>query len=185
MVDGKAKEVVDTGVGTAVEDESEATVDTEWRKHVDATVFDLFRYVDSVNDKEFSAWLKDAKKWFYDAFTEGAWLSDEVDITKSTMFKYDRDRSCSTDDQIRANLKPITMILPMLMKKINIITDALVIERITTASKQTNSSDCGVYVIKYIEFLSIDRQAELVNGFYMHKWRKKLAVELYTLDCTL
>ncbi|KAL2520540.1 Uncharacterized protein Fot_24463 [Forsythia ovata] len=42
--------------------------------------------------------------------------------------------------------------------------------------------DCGVYAIKYVEFLSIVRQAELVNGFHMQKRRKKLAVELYTLD---
>ncbi|KAL2461634.1 Sentrin-specific protease [Abeliophyllum distichum] len=100
------------------------------------------------------------------------------------MFIYDPDKSCSTDDQIRADLKPMTTILPMLLKKINIVIDALAIERITTTSKQSNSGDCGVYTIKYIEFLSIGRKAELVNGFHMSNWRRKLAVELYTLDCT-
>ncbi|KAL2538417.1 hypothetical protein Fot_19808 [Forsythia ovata] len=63
----------------------------------------------------------------------------EVDIAKSTMFIYDPDRSCFTDDQIGADLKPMTTILPMLLKKINIVIDALAIERITTTSKQSNS----------------------------------------------
>ncbi|KAL2552411.1 Ulp1 protease family [Forsythia ovata] len=67
------------------------------------------------------------------------WYAVEVDITKSTMFIYDPNRNCSTDDQIRANLKPMTMILPMLLKKINIVIDALAKERITTTSKQSNS----------------------------------------------
>ncbi|KAL2537999.1 uncharacterized protein Fot_19390 [Forsythia ovata] len=97
------------------------------------------------------------------------WYAVEVDITKSTMFIYDPDRSCSTDDQIRANLKPMTTILPMLLKKINIVIDALAIEQITTTSKQSNSGDCGVYAIKYIEFFSIGKQAELDNGFHMQK----------------
>ncbi|KAL2532710.1 Uncharacterized protein Adt_06061 [Abeliophyllum distichum] len=80
------------------------------------------------------------------------------------MFIYDLDKSCSTDDQIRAYLMPMTTILPMLLKKINTVIDALAIERITTTSKQSNSGDCGVYTIKYIEFLSIDRKAELVSS---------------------
>ncbi|KAL2492327.1 Sentrin-specific protease [Abeliophyllum distichum] len=100
------------------------------------------------------------------------------------MFIYDPDRRYSTDDEIRADLKPMIMILSMLLKKINIVIDALAIERITTTSKQSNSGDCGVYAIKYIEFLSISIQAELVNRFHTQKWRRKLAVELYTLDCT-
>ncbi|KAL2545231.1 uncharacterized protein Fot_14464 [Forsythia ovata] len=67
------------------------------------------------------------------------WYAVEVDIAKSTMFIYDPDRSCSTNDQIRTDLKPMTTILPMLMMKINIVIDALAIERITTTSKQSNS----------------------------------------------
>ncbi|KAL2549662.1 hypothetical protein Fot_11192 [Forsythia ovata] len=48
-------------------------------------------------------------------------------------------RSYFMDDQIRSNLKPMTTILPMLLKKINIVIDVLAIERITTTSKQSNS----------------------------------------------
>ncbi|KAL2549658.1 uncharacterized protein Fot_11188 [Forsythia ovata] len=100
------------------------------------------------------------------------------------MFVYDPDMSYSMDDQIRSDLEPMTTILPMLLKKINIVIDALAIERITTTSKQSNSGNCSVYAIKYIEFLSIGRQVELVIVFYMPKWWRKLAVELYTIDCT-
>ncbi|KAL2549656.1 hypothetical protein Fot_11186 [Forsythia ovata] len=63
----------------------------------------------------------------------------EVDIAKSTLFIYDPDRSYFMDDQIRSNLKPMTTILPMLLKKINIVIDVLAIERMTTTSKQSNS----------------------------------------------
>ncbi|KAL2474596.1 Sentrin-specific protease [Abeliophyllum distichum] len=150
----------------------------QWRKNVDATTFDLFREVDPIKDKEFSAWYNQLGD------SHSHWFAVEVDIAKSTMFIYNPDKSYSMDDQIKADLKPMTTILPMLLKKINIVIVTLAIERITTTSKQSNSSDCGVYAIKYIEFLSISRQAELVNIFHMPKWRRKLAVELYTLDCT-
>ncbi|KAL2466845.1 Ulp1 protease family protein [Abeliophyllum distichum] len=112
------------------------------------------------------------------------WYAVEMDIAKSTMFIYNPDKSCSTYDQIRFDSKPMTTILHMLLKKINIVIDALAIEWIKTTSKQSNSGDCGVFTIKYIEFLGIGRKAELVNRFHMSKWRRKLAVELYTLDCT-
>ncbi|KAL2486323.1 Uncharacterized protein Adt_31079 [Abeliophyllum distichum] len=68
---------------------------SQWRKHVDAMTFDLFLKVELVKDKEFTACvshqldhlkLKDAKKWFHDVFTEGAWLSDEhVDLAMQLM----------------------------------------------------------------------------------------------------
>ncbi|KAL2541773.1 Ulp1 protease family protein [Abeliophyllum distichum] len=131
---------------------------------------------------------KYGQKWegcthlYFSVCSRSHWYAVEVDIAKSTM--YDPDRRYSTDDQIRADLKPMIMILSMLLNKINIVIDALAIERITTTSKQSNSGDCGVYAIKYIEFLSISIQAELVNRFHTQKWRRKLAVELYTLDCT-
>ncbi|KAL2545771.1 hypothetical protein Fot_15004 [Forsythia ovata] len=102
----------------------------QWRKHNDAT---------AVNHQLDHLKLNDAKNWFHDVFTEGAWLSNEVDIAKLTMFINDLDRSSYMDDQIRTDLKPMTMILSMLLKKINIVIDALTIERITKTSKQSNS----------------------------------------------
>ncbi|KAL2545540.1 uncharacterized protein Fot_14773 [Forsythia ovata] len=88
---------------------------------------------------------KHGQKWegcthlYFSVCNRSHWYAVEVDIAKSTMFIYDPDRIYSTDDQIRADLKPMTMILPMLLKKINIVIDALAIERITTTSKQSNS----------------------------------------------
>ncbi|KAL2552775.1 hypothetical protein Fot_06424 [Forsythia ovata] len=67
------------------------------------------------------------------------WYAVEVDIAKSTIFIYNPDRNFSTDDKIRADLKPMTMILLMVLKKINIVIVALAIEQITTTSKQSNS----------------------------------------------
>ncbi|KAL2549660.1 hypothetical protein Fot_11190 [Forsythia ovata] len=67
------------------------------------------------------------------------WYVVEVDIAKSTMFIYDSDRSYFMDGQIRSDLKPMTTILPMLLKKINIVINAIAIEWITTTSKQSKS----------------------------------------------
>ncbi|KAL2552861.1 uncharacterized protein Fot_06480 [Forsythia ovata] len=103
---------------------------------------ELSKGFDSYLEGEFP---KHGQKWkgcthlYFLVCSHSHWYAVEMDIAKSTMFIYDPDRSCSTDDQIRANLKLITTILPMLLKKINIVTDALAIEQITTTSKQSNS----------------------------------------------
>ncbi|KAL2529913.1 Ulp1 protease family [Forsythia ovata] len=76
---------------------------------------------------------------YFSVCSRSHWYVVEVDIAKSTIFIYDPNRICSTDDQIRAELKPMTKILMILLKKINIVIDALAIEWITTTSKQSNS----------------------------------------------
>ncbi|KAL2549661.1 uncharacterized protein Fot_11191 [Forsythia ovata] len=88
---------------------------------------------------------KHGQKWescthlYFSVCSRSHWYVVEVDIAKSTMFIYDPDRGDSKDDQIRSDLKPMTTILPMLLKKMNIVVDALAIERKTTSSKQSNS----------------------------------------------
>ncbi|KAL2518485.1 Ulp1 protease family [Abeliophyllum distichum] len=144
------------------------TAEGHWRKHVDAMAFDLFREVDPMNGKKFSAWYNQLgdgynkssdgaarrvqqlprrrvpKIWsevegvylfIFSSLQSSHWYAIEMDIAKSTIFIYDPDRSCSTDDQIRTDLKPMATILHMLLKKINIVIDALAIERITKISK--------------------------------------------------
>ncbi|KAL2455527.1 uncharacterized protein Fot_57459 [Forsythia ovata] len=96
------------------------------------------KWFDSYLEGEFP---KHCQKWegythlYFPFCSHNHWYAVEVDIAKSTMFIYDPDRSWFTDDQIRVDLKPMTTILPMLLKKINIVIDALVLERITTISK--------------------------------------------------
>ncbi|KAL2491808.1 Ulp1 protease family protein [Abeliophyllum distichum] len=110
---------------------------------LDATdhLMNLPEEFDSYLQGEFS---KHSQKWegcthlYFPVCNHSHWYAVEVDIAKSTMFIYEPDKSCSTDDQIRADLKPMTTFLPMLLKKINIIIDALAIEWITTTSKQSN-----------------------------------------------
>ncbi|KAL2487283.1 Ubiquitin-like protease domain-containing protein [Abeliophyllum distichum] len=88
-----------------------------------------------------SEFPKHGQKWegcthlYFPVCSRSHWYVFDVDIAKSMMFIYDPDKRCSTYDQIRADLKPMKTILPMLLKKINIVIDALAIERITTTSK--------------------------------------------------
>ncbi|KAL2520002.1 uncharacterized protein Fot_23925 [Forsythia ovata] len=102
----------------------------------------IIRRFDSYLEDKFP---KHGQKWegythlYFSVCSRSHWYAVEVDIVKSTMFIYDPDRSCFKDDQIRSDLKLMTMILPMLLKKINIVIDALAIEWITITSKQSNS----------------------------------------------
>ncbi|CAA3033694.1 ubiquitin-like-specific protease 1A [Olea europaea subsp. europaea] len=91
----------------------------------------------------------------------------EIDFCKATMFVYDPDKGCITSDQLKDDLKSASIIVPLLLKEINIDldTDNLAIERNTKTTKQAVSGDCDIYVVKYIEFLSINGPIEQVNGF--------------------
>ncbi|KAL2514968.1 uncharacterized protein Fot_28939 [Forsythia ovata] len=105
--------------------------------------------------------LKYGQKWegcthlYFPICSHSHWYVFEVDINKSTMFIYDPDRNCSMDDQIRAELKPMTKILPMLLKKINIVIDALAIEWIITTSNNPTRkfhkalSNCEIAIIYF------------------------------------
>ncbi|KAL2529383.1 uncharacterized protein Fot_21984 [Forsythia ovata] len=59
-----------------------------------------------------SEFLKHGKKWeecthlYFLVCSHSHWYTVEMDIAKLMMFIYDPNRSCSTHDQIRADLKP-------------------------------------------------------------------------------
>ncbi|KAL2518455.1 putative powdery mildew resistance protein [Abeliophyllum distichum] len=88
--------------------------------HTTDHLTDLPEGFDSYLQGEFP---KHAQKWegythlYFPVYIRSHWYAVEVDIAKLTMFIYDPDKSCSTDDQIRADLKPMTTILPTLLKK--------------------------------------------------------------------
>ncbi|CAA2968025.1 ubiquitin-like-specific protease 1A [Olea europaea subsp. europaea] len=115
-------------------------------------------------------------------------IEREMDVVDNDVGINERTRmytkGCITNDQLKDNLKAASIIVPLLSKKINIDleTDTLAIERSKKTTKQVISSDCGMYVVKYIEFLSINDPIEQVNGFYMNRWREMMAADIFALD---
>ncbi|CAA3021515.1 ubiquitin-like-specific protease 1A [Olea europaea subsp. europaea] len=100
------------------------------------------------------------------------------------MFVYDLDKGCITSDQLKDDLKAASIIVLLLLKEINIDleTDNLATERNIKTTKQAVSGNCGIYVVEYIEFLSINGPIEQVNDFYMNRWREKMAADIFALD---
>ncbi|CAA2981208.1 sentrin-specific protease 1-like [Olea europaea subsp. europaea] len=129
--------------------------------------------VDPIKKKYFSKW--------HSNLGDRRWLAVEIDFYKAIIFVYDLDKDCITNDQLKDKLRAASIIVPLLLKEINIDleTNTLTIERTT---KQAVSGDCGIYVAKYIECLSIKGPIEQVNGFYVNRWREKMAANIFALD---
>ncbi|CAA2988095.1 Hypothetical predicted protein [Olea europaea subsp. europaea] len=109
------------------------TTGAKWRRHVDSMSVDLFRDVDQIKKKHFSKW--------HSSLGDGHWLAVEVDFCKATICMYDHDKGCITNDQLKDDLKAASVIVPLLLKEINIDlkTDTLAIEKSTKTTKQAIS----------------------------------------------
>ncbi|KAL2460927.1 Ulp1 protease family protein [Abeliophyllum distichum] len=60
------------------------------------------------------------------------------------------------------------------------VRDKVRVQRVDGTVKQKISGDCGVFTIKFIEFLSVGESALLIQNEHISMWRKKLAADLYT-----
>ncbi|XP_022852185.1 uncharacterized protein LOC111373837 [Olea europaea var. sylvestris] len=107
-------------------------------------------------------------------------FSVEIVFADSTIYVYDSDHSCLTQSQ----LKPLAVIVPMMASHAMIrVNDRLVIVRNMTTARQERSGDCGLFAIKYIEFLSIGRNVDTINQSWIDMWRHKLTCDLYEYNC--
>ncbi|KAK6118634.1 hypothetical protein DH2020_047626 [Rehmannia glutinosa] len=92
-------------------------------------------------------------------------------------------RAVANEGQLNQCLEPVTVILPLLAQQVGIkINGPLKVVRSDKTSKQGTSGDCGVFVIKYIEFLSAGQEINLVNSHHMLMWREKLAADIYAFN---
>ncbi|KAL8523006.1 hypothetical protein ACS0TY_013102 [Phlomoides rotata] len=46
--------------------------------------------------------------------------------------------------------------------------------------QQLNGFDCGIFTVKYIEFLLAGKDVSLIRSDYMREWRKKLAADIFS-----
>ncbi|XP_022842988.1 uncharacterized protein LOC111366465 [Olea europaea var. sylvestris] len=91
-------------------------------------------------------------------------FSVEIVFADSTIYVYDSDHSCLTQSQLEQILEPLAAIVPMMASHAMIrVNDRLAIVRNMTTARQERSGDCGLFAIKYIEFLSIGRNVDTIN----------------------
>ncbi|CAA3024908.1 ADP,ATP carrier 1, mitochondrial [Olea europaea subsp. europaea] len=93
---------------------------------------------------EFGRWERWRRNWILLKRELGSarhWLAIEVDFCKATICVYDPDKGCIMNDQLKDDLKAASIIVPLLLKEINIDLeiDTQAIERSTKTTKQAIS----------------------------------------------
>lgn len=131
--------------------------------------------------------FKHGKKWngcthlYYPVCTRKHWIAVEVIFSESTIYVYDCDHMVITTSDLEEDLHMASLLIPKLAKFADICTqDTLKIVRVDGLPRQPEPGDCGVYTIKYIEFLSVQKSVDHVNDRYMNMWREKLTCDLFT-----
>ncbi|XP_022869502.1 uncharacterized protein LOC111388912 [Olea europaea var. sylvestris] len=103
------------------------------------------------------------------------YIAVEIVFADSTMYVYDPDHSCLTQGQLEQNLESVSVIVPMMARQANItVQDRLATVQNTTTTRQQISGDYGMFVIKYIEFLSVAHKVDAINQAWIQNWRNKL-----------
>ncbi|KAL8541730.1 hypothetical protein ACS0TY_002836 [Phlomoides rotata] len=49
-----------------------------------------------------------------------------------------------------------------------------------TCPQQLNGFDCGMFTVKFIEFLLAGKDVSLIRPDYMREWKKKLAADIFS-----
>ncbi|XP_022853253.1 uncharacterized protein LOC111374748 [Olea europaea var. sylvestris] len=121
------------------------------------------------------------KSW--EGFTHMYYVTLEIVFVDSTIYVYDPDHSYLTQGQLKQNLESVAVIVPMMAKRVGInVHDRLRIVRNMTTVRQSVSSDCGIFAIKYVEFLDIGYMVDEINQSWIQNWKKKLACDLFEFN---
>ncbi|XP_022866370.1 uncharacterized protein LOC111386149 [Olea europaea var. sylvestris] len=119
----------------------------------------MLEWVIGLQPKCEKPWM-DCTHMYIPVITNSYCFSVEIVFANSTMYVYDSDHSCLTQNL----LEPMVVIEPMMANQAMIrVNDRLAIVRNMTTTKQERSGDCGLFAIKYIEFLSIGRNVDTIN----------------------
>ncbi|GER30669.1 cysteine proteinases superfamily protein [Striga asiatica] len=83
-------------------------------------------------------------------------------------------------EELERQLEPIRVVVPMLLAQLNAKYSGEKFEykRLTSPS-QSNGFDCGMFTIKFIEFLHAEKNVEGVDQSRISAWRVKLASEIF------
>ncbi|KAK6157831.1 hypothetical protein DH2020_012079 [Rehmannia glutinosa] len=108
---------------------------------------ELMKYVNGANPSFGSKW-QECTHIYFPLCTRNHWVAVEIDIFKATIYVYDPDKSCITNDQLKDDLKAASIILPLLLKEINIDLGVYIvaIERSIKTTKQAISEKVFIVI---------------------------------------
>ncbi|GER33384.1 Ulp1 protease family protein, partial [Striga asiatica] len=110
----------------------------------------------------------------------GHWIALEIDLSHRCIYVYDSETSVMRRAELERQLEPIRVVVPMLLAQLNANYSGEKFEykRLTSPS-QSNGFDCGMFTIKFIEFLHAGKNVEGVDQSRISDWRVKLASEIF------
>ncbi|KAL2457256.1 Ulp1 protease family protein [Abeliophyllum distichum] len=109
--------------------------------------------------------------------------SVKIDLEDRTIFIFDSLKSHVRKAELEAFMKPLQVVIPILMKlhvkcDDSYSTEKFKFVKMKEVPQQHNGSDCGIFTVKYIEFLQANMDVCAIRPEYIPMWRKKLAAEL-------
>ncbi|KAL2466965.1 Ulp1 protease family protein [Abeliophyllum distichum] len=143
----------------------------------------LLKYVDGSIPELGKCW-KDCRYLYAPCCAIGShWFAVKIDLEDRTIFIFDSLKSHVRKAELEAFMKPLQVVIPMLMKlhvkcDDSYSTEKFKFVKMKEVHQQHNGSDCGIFTIKYIEFLQANMDVCAIQPEYIPMWRKKLAAEL-------
>ncbi|KAL2490568.1 Ubiquitin-like protease domain-containing protein [Abeliophyllum distichum] len=143
----------------------------------------LLKYVDGSIPELGKCW-KDCRYLYAPCCAIGShWFAVKIDLEDRTIFIFDSLKSHVRKAELEAFMKPLQVVIPMLMKlhvkcDDSYSTEKFKFVKMKEVPQQHNGSDCGIFTIKYIEFLQANMDVCAIQPEYIPMWRKKLAAEL-------
>ncbi|KAL2526455.1 Ulp1 protease family protein [Abeliophyllum distichum] len=170
---------------------------TKRRKLSDLDVYDPYREVDPSKVDDLNKWMEVASmsdlvplhhcdveaKCLLDLLNKDGWLTGEIDLEDITIFIFDSLKSHVRKAELEAFMKLLQVVIPILMKlhvkcDDSYSTEKFKFVKMKEVSQQHNESDCGIFTVKYIEFLQANMDVCAIRPEYIPMWIKKLAAEL-------
>ncbi|KAL6272722.1 hypothetical protein ACE6H2_023414 [Prunus campanulata] len=152
----------------------------------------LVKMVNGELHKWSKPWMS-VKKVFlpYNCVRHKHWVTLALDLTTCEIFVYDSKLDlCRTPTLIKA-LQPVAKLIPMLLKEAGYVggcplqTTEWPVHRVTDVPQQVGGGDCGIFVLKYCEFLSSNVELMQLSADAIHLFRLKLAIDLLQGCCSI
>ncbi|KAL8549978.1 hypothetical protein ACS0TY_008705 [Phlomoides rotata] len=143
----------------------------------ESCVNQLVRYVDGKSPELGKAW-KGCRFLYIPWCLKSHWIALRVDIQERKIEVYNSMGRVINCEKISVfeNILP-KLICAQLDENYGL--QSLSSESIS-CPQQLNGFDCGMFIVKFIEFLLAGKDASLIHPDYMREWRKKLATDIFS-----
>ncbi|GER51827.1 Ulp1 protease family protein, partial [Striga asiatica] len=101
------------------------------------------------------------------------WVALDIDLSKRCIDAYDSSTSVMRKRQFETELEPIRVVIPMLMRMLNATYSAekFDLKRLPCPSQANGYFDCGMFTIKFIEFLHAGKDVKGVEQKMIPSWQ--------------